>query len=969
MESSRRPPFDRARELNSLKKPRLSAEDPRRMPPTNNSGNLSTIGSGLASNRFRNNANEGVGEVRGAIQQFQQYQELVNQYKTALAELTFNSKPIITNLTIIAGENLQAARAIAATICSHIIEVPSEQKLPSLYLLDSIVKNIGRDYIKFFATRLPEVFCKAYKQVDPPIHSSMRHLFGTWKGVFPPQQLQIIEMELGFSTAVNGSSSGSAASKTDSQTQRQPHSIHVNPKYLQARQRLQQESPPNVIDTSEVDVGPSEDVERPNRTSLQKPRGAGYGNFDFPSGVKRSLTTAVSKSSRQGNEKQWLGASGEVEESISTQRNGYDAKRAITNYKTARAASTDVPLLQNPPRSSLEVSKSWKNSEEEEFRWDDLGNRTTDPAAIEKLEFSNNHSKLQTQTEGRYNIESPTEPKDVPFAQPRSSNPLLQQVGTRSLAGLSNIGVPTTTASGAKASVGQQYPTGQTVGPRRPPSTISKRDPRQSLIEKDILKSQSLVQTNPRAASISGQPNTGLRDLPGRNQSPQPGYQPKMQSQTPQKPSFAMSSSDQTHYVPSSPQLSNPEAKLTGIVQKAQQVLGSSSLRHVASPVSLNPLPGDSSEQPNVSNLLAAVLKSGLITGRPISGQAVVQSPATDSPTSRAATILPGPRDTAGSKEKAPEGEVEKPPVTSSPSNSLPLVTSTSAQISKKASGDSNPLSILSTLISRGLISAPKPEETVPASICDGRILEQSPTVTTNASVTLQPVLKSSEALPALGNDETTSSGPAEKAPDIVVPTAKTEADDLIGLEFKPPVLRNFHSVVIDRLSEDHPHRCDVCGLRFKLHARLAKHSEWHAFKSSIENCTNPPSRRWYSNSKEWIDGNVGFPFGYNFTCLSEETSRTGEDNDKMVPADESQCVCLLCGELFEDFYCQERDEWMFKGAVYIPNMSGNTETGPSYESGMHNMIVHCDCMSEDSLRELGLFSGIKVVSFGGSRL
>lgn len=79
---------------------------------------------GQVVERFRARLREEAGEEPGAA-------AVVGIYKEALAELTFNCKPIITELTIIAGQHAAlAARGIADAICARILEVVALPSMP-----------------------------------------------------------------------------------------------------------------------------------------------------------------------------------------------------------------------------------------------------------------------------------------------------------------------------------------------------------------------------------------------------------------------------------------------------------------------------------------------------------------------------------------------------------------------------------------------------------------------------------------------------------------------------------------------------------------------------------------------------------------------------------------------------------------------------------------------------------------------
>ncbi|KAI5800311.1 hypothetical protein DFH27DRAFT_77666 [Peziza echinospora] len=112
-------------------------------------------------------------------------EEVAEDYKSSLDDLTFNSRIEIANLTVIAKENIPAAQAIARVIEEHIDKAAPARKLPALYLLDSIVKNIGTPYTIFFGRNLYRTFMDAYTLVDQPIRRKLEEMLQTWKQPVP----------------------------------------------------------------------------------------------------------------------------------------------------------------------------------------------------------------------------------------------------------------------------------------------------------------------------------------------------------------------------------------------------------------------------------------------------------------------------------------------------------------------------------------------------------------------------------------------------------------------------------------------------------------------------------------------------------------------------------------------------------------------------------------------------------------
>lgn len=123
-------------------------------------------------------------------------QVAATEYDSFLNDLTFNSKDVINNLTKIAGENIPSFNAIAHVLEKRILLMPPTMKLPFLYLVDSICKNIGVVFVNRFRQGIGHCFVCAYECGTPDVRASMQRLLNTWIPVFGQPTVDAIRLQV-----------------------------------------------------------------------------------------------------------------------------------------------------------------------------------------------------------------------------------------------------------------------------------------------------------------------------------------------------------------------------------------------------------------------------------------------------------------------------------------------------------------------------------------------------------------------------------------------------------------------------------------------------------------------------------------------------------------------------------------------------------------------------------------------------
>ncbi|WCJ20262.1 hypothetical protein M5689_002509 [Euphorbia peplus] len=923
-------------------------------------------------------------------------EEMVQLYELVLDELTFNSKPIITDLTIIAGELRAYGEGVADAICARIVEAPVEHKLPSLYLLDSIVKNIGREYARYFSSRLPEVFCLAYKQVHPSQYPSMRHLFGTWSSVFPRSVLGKIEAQLQFSSQISSQPPSLPALK-ESDSPRPAHGIHVNPKYLRQleqstsdnnAQHVRGASPTLRSFSQKPAVGYDEydsdhaDVSS-TQVGAQRLNALGsMGNTSFALGANKFHQSSSSRLARHlspstvGAERPLISEVDEFAAGNSPQRfvDGASPSHPVFEYGSVRSVGRDdeinewrrkpypddshkrfeAPIAYShsnghgrqgpralidaygedernkiPSNKSLLVDRldsdglgnkvapmSWQNTEEEEFDWEDMSPTLADrsggnnflTARVPPFRGPRDRPGFVTRDVSRLEADGRTSQSDQAqlSLMEDSSNIMEDAVPILSSARGSTGKMPGFETERSQIT-GSHYPQEPWKLPHHFPHPTDRTREMSSPFSRSAASSSGneslapLVENLPESDSQLLRPptqqlRTSSSAVPS-SMGPWPIVNVHKSHPPPTHPIFPPQKQSRTQYDPRIQ--SNPAANQGS--QKSSfmsdQQLNSLETKE---PSFMKPsfFAGMNHQNQPQLNPFAPQFHP------PNGTRENFSSPLPPHPLLPQFDLGYGmPRHSMGMRM-----------VPSNPMHPVrhPL-----------------PFNYQNSFHSQSGMRPPLPSAPHPAS----------------------QVIPMHQNTGPIASNQTPFSGliGSLMAQGLISLTNEPPLQDSLGLDFNnPDLLKVRHESAISALYADLPRQCTTCGLRFKNQEEHSSHMDWHVTKNrTSKNRKQKPSRKWFVSASMWLSGAEALGADAVPGFLPAESVVEKKDDEEMaVPADEDQNACALCGEPFDDFYSDETEEWMYKGAVYLNAPAGLIE---GMDRSLLGPIVHAKCRSESS--------------------
>ncbi|WVQ99414.1 hypothetical protein IAU59_006547 [Kwoniella sp. CBS 9459] len=146
-------------------------------------------------------------------------------YADRLRQLTFNSRPLIQDLSVTAmsqrdQNNWEGMKIVVEEIESAVLRALPQQKLPLLYLIDSISKNIGPPYTTHLLPPIiPRLYLRTYREVDGVTKAKMEEMINLWRtsgpnrgDLYGPAVREQIERDIFGSSAIGGGRGGGVPS-------------------------------------------------------------------------------------------------------------------------------------------------------------------------------------------------------------------------------------------------------------------------------------------------------------------------------------------------------------------------------------------------------------------------------------------------------------------------------------------------------------------------------------------------------------------------------------------------------------------------------------------------------------------------------------------------------------------------------------------------------------------------------------